>query len=199
MSIELLKSKNIPLLQIEQNKGQIDGLPKNPRIIKDYKYEKLKKSIEDNPEMLGARELLVYPFDGKYIIIGGNMRYSVCKELGYKNLPCKILPESYSVEQLKAITIKDNVAFGENDWEMLANEWGTEELKEWGLDIPSYMLGDEDAINLDDFFEESNQEEKEEKFKIILEYTEDYYNTVIEAFKNHSGSKEDIVAKLLGL
>lgn len=139
MSIELLKSKNIPLLQIEQNKGQIDGLPKNPRIIKDYKYEKLKKSIEDNPEMLGARELLVYPYDGKYIIIGGNMRYSVCKELGYKNLPCKILPESYSVEQLKAITIKDNVAFGENDWEMLANEWDATELEEWGLELPTIL------------------------------------------------------------
>ena len=194
MSIELLKSKNIPLLQIEQNKGQIDGLPKNPRIIKDYKYEKLKKSIEDNPEMLGARELLVYPYDGKYIIIGGNMRYSVCKELGYKNLPCKILPESYSVQQLKAITIKDNVAFGDNDWEMLANEWDAEELEEWGMELPNY--------NTDLDYSEKNQEidvdSLDSQMSIKLNYTEEEYWIVKEQLLKIAQSPEQAVWKLLG-
>jgi hypothetical protein len=133
--IEIIKSKLIPVSSIEQNKGQIDGLPKNPRLIKDAKFEKLKKSIEDNPEMLGARELIVYPYNDKFVIIGGNMRFTACKELGYKELPCKVLPADYSVEQLRAITIKDNVAFGENDFEKLANEWDNEELEEWGIEI----------------------------------------------------------------
>jgi ParB-like chromosome segregation protein Spo0J len=134
--IEIIKSKLIPVNSIEQNKGQIDGLPKNPRLIKDAKFEKLKKSIEGNPEMLGARELIVYPYNDKFVIIGGNMRYTACKELGYKELPCKVLPSDYSAEQLRAITIKDNVAFGENDWENLANEWDAEELQEWGMELP---------------------------------------------------------------
>jgi ParB-like chromosome segregation protein Spo0J len=136
--IEIIKSKLIPISAIEGNKGQIDGLPKNPRLIKDAKFEKLKKSIEDNPEMLGARELIVYPYNDKFVIIGGNMRFTACKELGYKELPCKVLPADYSPEQLRAITIKDNVAFGENDWENLANEWDAVELEEWGLDVPSF-------------------------------------------------------------
>jgi hypothetical protein len=154
--IEIIKSKLIPLNSIEQNKGQIDGLPKNPRLIKDAKYEKLKKSIEGNPEMLGARELIVYPHNDKFVIIGGNMRYTACKELGYKELPCKILPADYSAEQLRAITIKDNVAFGENDWENLANEWDIIELDEWGMELPVQYNSDIDYFDIDDKIDNTN-------------------------------------------
>jgi len=145
--IEIIKSKLITVSSIEQNKGQIDGLPKNPRLIKDAKFEKLKKSIEDNPEMLGARELIVYPYNDKFVIIGGNMRFTACKELGYKELPCKVLPADYSAEQLRAITIKDNVAFGENDWENLANEWDALELEEWGMELLEISTKIDDEIN----------------------------------------------------
>lgn len=138
MKIELLKSQNIALSKLEINKGQIDGLPKNPRLIKSEKYEKLKKSIEDNPEMLGMREVLVYPLQDKFIIIGGNMRFQACKELGFKEVPCKVLDAATTAEQLRAITIKDNVGFGEHDWELLANEWDSIELEEWGLDVPNF-------------------------------------------------------------
>jgi 16S rRNA G966 N2-methylase RsmD len=138
MKIELLKSQNIPLSKLETNKGQIDGLPKNPRLIKTEKFEKLKKSIEDNPEMLGMREVLVYPLNAKFIIIGGNMRYQACKELGFTEVPCKILDKDTTAEQLRAITIKDNVGFGEHDWDLLANEWDSIELEEWGLDVPNF-------------------------------------------------------------
>jgi len=135
MKIELLKSQNIELSKLEVNKGQIEGLPKNPRLIKDAKFEKLKKSIEDNPEMLGMREVLVYPLGSKFVIIGGNMRFQACKELGFKEVPCKVLDKDMTAEQLRAITIKDNVGFGEHDWELLANEWDSVELEEWGLDL----------------------------------------------------------------
>lgn len=196
MKVELLKSQNIELSKLEINKGQIEGLPKNPRLIKDAKFEKLKKSIEDNPEMLGMREVLVFPHGSKYVIIGGNMRFQACKELQFVTVPCKILDKDTTAEQLRAITIKDNVGFGEHDWELLANEWDSVELEDWGLQVPTYLTDSD--IDLDSFFEEDNSE-KENKFKIVLEYTEDDYNSVQEALKNHSGSKEQIFYKLLGL
>ena len=137
MKVELLKSQNIELSKLETNKGQIEGLPKNPRHIKSEKYEKLKKSIEDNPEMLGMREVLVYPHGSKFVIIGGNMRFQACKELQFETVPCKVLSKDTTAEQLRAITIKDNVGFGEHDWELLANEWDSVELEEWGLEVPN--------------------------------------------------------------
>jgi DNA modification methylase len=138
MKIELIKSQNIALTKLEINKGQIEGLPKNPRLIKDSKFEKLKKSIEDNPEMLGMREVLVYPHGSKFVIIGGNMRFQACKDLGFTEVPCKVLDKDTTAEQLRAITIKDNVGFGEHDWELLANEWDSVELEEWGLEVPNF-------------------------------------------------------------
>ena len=157
MKIELLKSQNIPLSKLELNKGQINGLPKNPRLIKTEKFEKLKKSIQDNPEMLGMREVLVYPLSSKFVIIGGNMRYQACKELGFTEVPCKVLDKDTTAEQLRAITIKDNVGFGEHDWELLANEWDSIELEEWGLDVPNFET-DETILQAeeDDYEEPDN-------------------------------------------
>jgi ParB-like chromosome segregation protein Spo0J len=183
--IEIIKSKLIPILAIEGNKGQIDGLPKNPRLIKDAKFEKLKKSIEDNPEMLGARELIVYPYNDKFVIIGGNMRYTACKELGYKELPCKVLPAEYSAEQLRAITIKDNVAFGENDWENLANEWDVEELEEWGVEVPNFI----DNLTNNEDYEGLDQLSKLDKFmnselkRMFLVYENETFEKVVKWFE----------------
>lgn len=132
------------ITQLQINKGQIEGLPANPRFIKDDKYKKLVKSIQENPEMLELRELLVYPYGGKYVIIGGNMRYRACKELGYTDIPVKIIPETATVEQLRAYTIKDNNGFGEWDFDMLANEWDLSELEDWGVDFPNMDLEKED-------------------------------------------------------
>jgi hypothetical protein len=152
MKIELLKSQNIALSKLETNKGQIEGLPKNPRTIRNEKFEKLKKSIEDNPEMLGMREVLVFPHGSKFVIIGGNMRFQACKELQFETVPCKVLSKDTTAEQLRAITIKDNVGFGEHDWELLANEWDSVELEEWGLDVPNFidnLTNNEDYAGID--------------------------------------------------
>jgi len=192
MNFELLQSQLIPISNLINNLGQIPDVPKNPRFIKDTRFEKLVKSLQDNPEMLSARELLVYQYENQNIVIGGNMRLRAAKELGYKDLPCKILTDLTS-EQIRAIVIKDNVSFGSDDFESLANEWDSIELEEWGMELPNYNSD----INLDDFFEESNEDDKKQKFKIFLEYTEEDYNSVLEAFKKYSGSKEDIVYKLL--
>ena len=106
MDVKLNQSVMLKLSKLEANRGQIEGLPKNPRIIKDEKFKKLVKSIEENPEMTSLREILVYPHNGKYVAIGGNMRLKAIKELGYKEAPCKIIPEETTLEQLKAYTIK---------------------------------------------------------------------------------------------
>ena len=130
--------QDIDIRLLCRNTGQIEGLPKNPRFIRDEKFELLKKSIQENPEMLSLRELLVYPLGDQFVVIGGNMRLEACKALGYKTVPCKVLDAATTVEQLKAYTVKDNAGFGEWDWDMLANEWDSAQLTEWGVDVPEW-------------------------------------------------------------
>jgi ParB-like chromosome segregation protein Spo0J len=196
MKIEILKSQNIPLSKLETNKGQIDGLPKNPRLIKTEKFEKLKKSIEDNPEMLGMREVLVYPLNAKFIIIGGNMRFQACKELGFTEVPCKILDKDTTAEQLRAITIKDNVGFGEHDWELLANEWDSVELEEWGLEVPNFEQ--ENLTDYSDKNKEIDVDDLDGIMTIKLNYTEDEYWEVKEKLLKIAQTPEQAVWKLLG-
>jgi hypothetical protein len=170
--------------------NKIKNNPNNPRLIKDDKFNKLVKSIQDFPEMLEIRPIVV---NDQMVVLGGNMRLKACIDAGLKEVPI-IKASSLTESQQKQFIIKDNVGFGEWDWDTLANEWDTEDLNEWGLDV--YIpTGD---INLDSFFEENN-EQKEQKNKITLEYTEEDFTLVTEAFSKHSGSKEQIVFKLLGL
>jgi len=184
MKIDLIKSQNIAVAKLEINKGQIEGLPKNPRLIKDAKFEKLKKSIEGNPEMLGMREVLVYPLADKFVIIGGNMRFQACKELGFKEVPCKVLDAATTAEQLRAITIKDNVGFGEHDWELLANEWDSVELEEWGLEVPSF----EDNFSNNEIYAGIDPENELNKFlnseikRMFLIYDNETFEKVVNWF-----------------
>ena len=105
--------------------------------------------------MLELREVIAYDNDGDLVVICGNMRLKALKDLGVKEVPVKILPKETSIEKLKAYTIKDNVGFGEHDFEMLKSEWDVEELAEWGLDIPDFEVeeeipGAEEEGNFDD-------------------------------------------------
>ena len=104
--------------------------PTNPRIIKDEKFQKLVKSIEEFPEMLEARPIVVNP---EMIVIGGNMRFKACKAAGLKEAP--VYMATWGETKDREFIIKDNVSSGENDFDILANEWDAEELNEWGLDV----------------------------------------------------------------
>jgi len=173
--------------------SEVKPNPKNPRVIKDGKFQKLVSSIKEFPDMLNKRPLIVFTdVDNKYVVLGGNMRLKALNELKYKEVPV-IVADEWTEEQKAEFLIKDNVGFGEWDWDQLGNEWDAEKLSDWGLDVPYYS---DDEINLDDFFEENN-EPKEQKNKIILEYSEEDYAEVIELFGKYSGSKESIVFELL--
>lgn len=122
---------------IEANEGQIVGVPSNPRTISIEKMEALKRSIQSLPDMLSIRELLVYPLNGRYIVLGGNMRYRACLALGCKEIPCKVVPKNTPSDKLRAIVIQDNNSYGETDWDIIANEWDVNELKDWSMDLPA--------------------------------------------------------------
>ena len=116
---------------ILMNINEIKPNPNNPRIIKDDKFKKLVKSIQDFPQMLELRPIVV---DENNVVLGGNMRLKACIEAGLKDVPVKQAKE-LTEEQKKEFIVKDNVGYGEWDWSDLANNWETEELEEWGLDI----------------------------------------------------------------
>jgi hypothetical protein len=109
--------------------------PNNPRLIKDDKFKKLVQSVKDFPEMLNIRPIVV---NKDMIILGGNMRFKACKEAGLKEVP--IIITDLTEEQQKEFLIKDNVSGGEWDWDILANEWNTDDLENWGLDLPIFDL-----------------------------------------------------------
>ena len=119
--------------------------PKNPRIIKDYKFKKLVKSIKEFPEMLEKRPIVV---DENMIVLGGNMRLKACHEAGFTTVHI-LKAENWSDKQKEEFIIKDNVGFGEWDWDILANAWDTKELDDWGVDVINYDWGDLDYINDD--------------------------------------------------
>lgn len=120
--------------------------PNNPRLIKDDKFKKLVQSVKDFPEMLNIRPIVV---NQDMIILGGNMRYKACKEAGLKEIP--VIVTDLTEEQQREFLIKDNTSGGEWDWEVLANEWDTEQLEEWGLDIPNFEVDEVLEATEDDF------------------------------------------------
>ena len=108
--------------------------PNNPRIIKDDKFKKLVKSIKDFPQMLELRPIVI---DENNVVLGGNMRLKACIEAGLIDVPVKQAAD-LTEEQKKEFIVKDNVGYGEWDWDDLANNWNTDDLIEWGLDIPNF-------------------------------------------------------------
>ena len=194
----MIKSINTRLL--EPNTGQIEGLPSNPRQWTKDEMDSLKKSISETPELLEARGAIVYPYGGKYIVLGGNMRLSAVKSLGWKEMPCVVLPEGTSVEKLKEIVIKDNGSFGEWDMDALVNDWDDLPLSDWGV---STSWGGNDEININSSsgsgtcVQEDDFEEVEDKVEQIVKLGE------IWQCGNHivmcgDSSDADSVKRLLG-
>ena len=127
-------------MQIQTIKiSEIKLNPNNPRLIKDDKFNKLVRAIQELPEMLKIRPIVV---NSDMVILGGNMRFKACKEAGLKEVPI-IIADSLNEEQQREFLIKDNTSGGEWDFEMLANEWDVEQLEDWGLDMPELKAIDD--------------------------------------------------------
>jgi DNA modification methylase len=126
--------------------GTIKNNPNNPRVIKDDKFKKLVQSIKDLPEMAEVRPIVV---NTDMVVLGGNMRLKAMREAGWKDVPIQVV--DWDEDKQRQFIIKDNVSGGEWDWEMLANEWDTEELQEWGLDLPDFDNAKELEAEEDDY------------------------------------------------
>lgn len=149
------------------NISKVKSNPNNPRLIKDKKFYKLVNSIKEFPEMLEKRPIIV---DEGMIVLGGNMRLKACKEAGLKQVWIDIA-SGWSEKQKNEFIIKDNLNFGEWEWDMLANEWDMKELQDWGLDTLKFDLS-EDTKDLSNSFTDSyrleievqNEKEQEELY-----------------------------------
>jgi hypothetical protein len=131
--------------------SQVKSNPNNPRLIKNDKFKKLVKSVQEFPEMLELRPIVV---DENMIVLGGNMRLKACIEAGLKEVWIEVA--DLTEQQKKEFTIKDNVGFGEWEWDMLANEWDSVQLAEWGLDVWQNEDDIEDIEEVIDFNESVN-------------------------------------------
>ena len=131
------------------NINKIKANPENPRIIKDEKFQKLVRSIQEFPEMLNLRPIVV---NQDMVILGGNMRHKAAKEAGLKEIPI-IVADNLDEAKEREFIIKDNVGFGQWDWDALANLWEPDELYDWGLDLPLDFETVEEAEALEDDFE----------------------------------------------
>ena len=138
--------------------------PNNPRVIKDDKFKKLVQSIKDFPQMLELRPIVI---DENNIVLGGNMRLRACNELGLKDVPT-IYAKDLTEEQKKEFIIKDNVGFGEWNWDDLANEWDEELLTEWGLDVPIDKMIDELEDGEEILLEQAIQLKPKREYVVIM-------------------------------
>ena len=130
--------KELPIGMLSENTGQIPDVPRNPRKITKEKFEDLCDSIRKSPEMKVLEEIKVFPFNGRYVVIGGNHRYKAYKKLGWENVLCKVLPEDTPKEKLREYVMKENMTYAENDNAVL-NAWDLKELAEWRVPVSIKM------------------------------------------------------------
>lgn len=196
----------IDITKLLYNEGQIDGVPKNPRYLKESEHDKLVKSLTDSPEFLEYKPLMVYALeDGTYVTICGNMRLRVINELriggniNFEKLPCFILKADTPIQKIKEYAIKDNVQAGNWDWDELANgEWETDDLQDWGVDC-SFLNTDEDDTDIDKLFEDAqNTESKVKDIKLsvhIPQELEDKVDEIKEIIKSAVSEYEGVEIK----
>lgn len=197
---------DIDITRLEYNDGQLKGISKNPRYLKENEHDKLKKSLTDSPEFLEYKPLMVYAMDnGNYVTICGNMRLRVANELRldghseFDTIPCVVLKADTPIEKIKEYAIKDNVQAGNWDWDELANgEWETDDLQNWGVDC-SFLNTDEDDTDIDELFEDAqNTESKVKDIKLsvhIPQELEDKVDEIKEIIKSAVSEYEGVEIK----
>lgn len=173
------------------NIGDIKPNDDNPRYIKEDKFKSLVKSIKDSPWMLDIRPIVV---NADHKILGGNMRYKACVEAGLKKVPVTIV-ENLTAMQENEFIIKDNVSGGDWDWDVLANEWDSVQLQEWGL----YLWHNDENVDIDNMFIDAGDTDKENLNKIVLKYEDEDFAEVAEKLREDGRSPEEIFKTALKL
>jgi hypothetical protein len=167
--------------------SKLKSNPSNPRVIKDEKFKKLVKSLQDFPEMMEKRPMVcVTDVDGKLYPLGGNMRLRAIQELGMKEIPDTwvMMADDWTEDKRREFTIKDNVGFGEWEWDQLANEWNSDLLVEWGLDVwqqeqeVDYSLLDDEDVD-----SELSDMANGVKRAIQIEFEKEHYEEAYELVK----------------
>jgi len=167
------------MIQIVKTK-EIFANENNPRVIKDEKFRKLVQSIKDFPQMLNLRPIVV---NDEMVVLGGNMRLRAVQEVGLKEVPI-IKASDLTEEQQREFIIKDNVGFGEWDWDVLANEWEADKLTEWGLDVWQQPVEvDYSLLDEEDLSDELSEMADGVKKAIQIEFEPDHYDEATELVK----------------
>ena len=174
-----MKTEKVKISQVKRNTD-------NPRLIKDNKFHKLVKSIKEFPEMLEIRPIVV---NDDMVILGGNMRLKACREAGLKEVHI-IKASELTAKQQREFIVKDNVGFGDWDWDMLANEWDNTEIESWGLDVwkMDEPTGNDDIINYDiledeDFESELDTMEGDVRRALQIPFENEHYEEAKELYK----------------
>ena len=167
--------------------NKIKPNPSNPRVIKDHKFQQLKKSLQDFPDMANVRPIVV---NKDMVVLGGNMRLKAMKDAGWKQVPVEGV--DWPEDKQREFIIKDNVGFGEWDWQLIGNDWP--EAEEWGLDVPEFKA----PVDYSDKNEEIDIDGLDAQMTIKLNYTEEEYWKVKEQLSQIAATPEQAVWKLLG-
>jgi ParB-like chromosome segregation protein Spo0J len=177
-----IKIEKVDILSIRKN-------PDNPRVMNKQKFRKLIESIKEFPQMLKLRPIVVNS-DG--LILGGNMRYTACLQLNHKQVYI-IKAEDLTDREIQQFIIKDNVGFGDWDWDILANGWDSKELDDWGLDV--WQIKDE-VYEEDDLMEESNDSDKKEDVTINLSMNYNQYSKLEKDFHDFIKQYPKVICKI---
>jgi hypothetical protein len=124
----------IELSKLQNNSGQLDGVHENPRDLTEKGFEQTKKSIQEFPDMLEVRMLVVVPHNDNYVVVGGNQRLRALNALGYNKAPCIVV--NWDADKINQFIVADNLSFGSWNYDLLANEWDVEDLNDWGMELP---------------------------------------------------------------
>ena len=189
-----MEIKKINISEVEVNNGQINGLPANPRQWTKEEFSKLRKSLKETPELFEARGVIVYPLNGKYIALGGNMRLEAARANKAKEVPCIVLPSNLTAEKLKEIVIKDNGSFGAWDIDSLANEWDDLPLEEWGYGLESFTIDEEESGD-------SKETKEDDLVTMIFKFTpiqaEVIEQAIAEASQRHGEDDREMTVYLI--
>jgi hypothetical protein len=162
--------KRIPIEKIELNTGQIEGLPANPRQWTRDDIDRIAASLKETPELFEMRPCIVYPHEGKYVLLAGNLRFCGARQNEMIDVPCCVVPRDTSIAKMKEIVLKDNGSWGAWDFDELANKWDDLPLTDWG--VPAW--GTTIIEDIDGLYVEAPATEKKDDLKITIEVPKGY-------------------------